>query len=107
MTEDTKRAMEMIRPIAKELGICVNADDDWLLCDEQAIGIACNSTYATVVEFIAYCMYRLDKRELRFRGAISWNKLAEEAVKRYWLSNQLAMKLGKGKKEGEPDDDKG
>lgn len=100
MTEDTKRAMEMIRPIAKELGICVNADGNWLLCDEQAIGIACNSTYATVVEFIAYCMYHLDKRELRFRGVISWNEQAADAVKRYWLSKHLAMKMGKGNQDG-------
>lgn len=62
MTEDTRKAMAMIKPIARELGIKVQADEQFLYCNCQAIGIAGNSTYATLTEFIAYCMAYLDKR---------------------------------------------
>lgn len=54
MTEDTKRAIEAIDPIAKELKIKVTADDSFLYCNGQAIGIGCNSAYATIKEFIGY-----------------------------------------------------
>lgn len=65
MTEDTKRAIEAIEPIAKELHIKVTADDSFLYCNGQAIGIGCNSAYATVTEFIEYAFWHYWKTRNR------------------------------------------
>ena len=50
MTEDTKRAVEIIRPICKELGLIVSADDTVLQIGDVKVGIYANSTYATLME---------------------------------------------------------
>lgn len=63
MTNDTKRAIEIIEPMAKELKIEVSADDRLLYCNGQAIGISCNSTYATINEFLGYAFLRMCDRE--------------------------------------------
>ena len=54
MTEDTRRALQIIEPIMQELGVEVETTDKpcCLYLDGQAIGISCNSTYATVMEAI-------------------------------------------------------
>ena len=83
MTEDTKRALDAIRPIAEVLSIEVSARDNFLYCDGQAIGIACNSTYATVNEFIGYAMIRMCEREYRFK----MDKKLEKCIKLYWFSD--------------------
>ena len=54
MTEDTKRALEIIKPLADELNISVDADRSLLYMNGQAIGIGCNSTLATVMEALGY-----------------------------------------------------
>lgn len=81
MTNDTKGALEVIEPIAHELNIEVRADDYFLYCNDQAIGIGCNSTYATIKEFIGYVMIWLCERE-NHRYNIP-DSLAEQ-IKRYW-----------------------
>ena len=53
MTKDTERALEIIAPIAKELGVKVTADDNLLyINNDGGIGITFNSTRATVLEFV-------------------------------------------------------
>lgn len=41
MTEDTKRAIEIIKPIADELNIPVDADESLLYSGDQVIGMVC------------------------------------------------------------------
>ena len=52
MTEDTKRAVEIIRPICDELKLSVSADDTVLQIGDVRVGIDANSTYATLMEAI-------------------------------------------------------
>lgn len=93
MTNDTAKAMEAIAPMADILGIDVQADGHYLYCNGQAIGIGCNSAYATVCEFIAYAMLWLNKREYRFDGTVTRNLLA--AIKRYWCSDEIVETMRK------------
>ena len=95
MTEDTKRALEIIEPMAKELNIDVSADDRLLYCNGQAIGIACNSSYATVKEFLGYAMILIGQREDRWEVP---EKYASE-IKRYWISKEQMAKLNIGQEE--------
>ena len=81
MTEDTKRAVEIIKPIAKELGIRIDADEKRLYLNGQAIGISCNSTYATVMEALGYLFLR---EYPRFRMT-SITKGLKDDIERYWV----------------------
>ena len=54
MTQDTAKALEIIIPLADELGIRVEADDEKLYVDNTQIAISYNSTWATIFEFIGY-----------------------------------------------------
>lgn len=94
MTNDTKRALEIIEPMAKELNIEVNADDRLLYCNGQAIGISCNSTYATINEFLGYAFLRMCQREYRFRDSIEESQMLQEDIKRYWVSDAVLKKMG-------------
>lgn len=98
MTEDTKRALEIIEPMAKELNIDISADDRLLYCNGQAIGIACNSAYATIKEFLGYAMIWLGERE-SYRWKVP-EKYAIE-IKRYWVSKDQMKKLDIGQEESE------
>lgn len=98
MTDDTKRALEVIEPIAKVLGIRVWADGYFLYCDGQAIGISCNSTYATVVEFIGYAVAKLGRTDYRF-DYIFGSKKAEQAIKRYWVNSEMAEMIIRANEE--------
>ena len=91
MTNDTRIALEKIRPIAYELGIRVDADDKCLYCNGQAIGISCNSTYATVCEFLGYAFLHMCGKEYRFKESATSE--VKEAVKRYWISAEMLKKL--------------
>ena len=91
MTNDTKRALEIIKPIADELNIKVNADDRLLYCNGQAIGIGCNSTYATIMEFIGYVLVKEYSKWRRLN-----TRLFDDA-RRYWVSEEMLKKL-----QGEP-----
>lgn len=102
MTSDTQKALELIIPIAAALDIEVHADGSLLYCNGQAIGIGCNSTYATVNEFIGYAFLRMCRREYRFKEGISEAKELVEAIKRYWYS-EYQMKQLKDVLEGKED----
>lgn len=90
MTEDTKKAIEIISPLAKELKITIDATDNVLWMNDQAIGISCNSTWATLMEMIGYIFLMEYCKE--FRGVnIDWNN---ETIMRYWTSEEKLKKLG-------------
>ena len=82
MTDDTKRALEAIAPVAKELNIRVEADDKFLYLNGQAIGIGCNSTWATVNEFIGYAFCTTWIKD----KCIKIPRNLNERIKRYWFS---------------------
>ena len=93
MTTDTERALDMIRPIARELNIDITADNHCLYVDdpyigEAAIGIGCNSTYATLMEFIGLLV-------LRHANDRGWEPTAAQVkrIKRYWTSSEVLEKL--------------
>ena len=83
MTKDTKRALEIIEPIAKELNIEVSADDDFLyINNDGGIGITFNSTRATLMEFVGWLIFYYDRI---FRDI----KLTDEQLKiigTFWYS---------------------
>lgn len=86
MTEDTKRALEAIAPLAKELRIEVSADNSFLYCNGQAIGIGCNSTYATVKEFIGYVFATVYKHDVFDLHGEKLPQNVMARVKRYWFT---------------------
>ena len=84
MTKDTMRALEIIRPIADELRIKVDADDTNMYVNDpylgrKSIGITYNSTYATLKEFIGVLILRYDgDRNLRLTPE------QQKIIGRYW-----------------------
>lgn len=92
MTEDTKRALEVIAPMAKELHIKVSADNSFLYCNGQAIGIGCNSAYATIKEFIGYVFATVYKHDVFDMHGENIPLKVMQRVKSYWFTDeQLAM----------------
>ena len=89
MTEDTRRALEVIEPMAKELSIRVSADDRFLYCNGQAIGIGCNSTYATINEFIGYAFTKVCSKG----KSLEIPAELREDVERYWFSADKVKKI--------------
>jgi len=92
MTEDTKRALEVIKPLCEFLGISIGADEGLLYMNGQAIGIGCNSTYATVMEALGY-IFLVKYPDFRY-GACIVGELRED-IKRYWISKPALNKLRK------------
>lgn len=90
VTEDTKRALEIIKPMADELNIRVRADGHYLFCNGQAIGIACNSTYATVMEFIGYLIFVWSKDKCE-----AVPRAMSQRIKRYWYSDEQVEQFRK------------
>ena len=93
MTPDTERALKIIEPIAKELNIKVSAEGRLLYIDdpyegETAIGISCNSTYATIMEFIGVLTLR-HARDRRWKVS----EKQQETIKRYWVSMDAIRKV--------------
>lgn len=84
MTDDTNRALEAIRPIADVLNISVAADDKFLYLNGQAIGIGCNSTWATVNEFIGYAFLKVWMKDKYMYCELS-DELRDR-IKRYWFT---------------------
>lgn len=84
MTDDTKRALEAIEPMAKALNIKVLADDRFLYLNGQAIGIGCNSTWATVNEFIGYAFLKVWMKDKYMYCEMS-DELRDR-IKRYWFT---------------------
>lgn len=102
MTDDTKRAITIIKPLANELKIQVRADWNYLYLDGQAIGIACNSSYATIMEFIGYLIYLwADDKNMNVTGEM------DRRIRRYWFSGhqiaQLAKMTARQKNESNPE----
>lgn len=93
MTEDTKRALEVIAPMAKELHIQVDADNSFLYCNGQAIGIGCNSTYATIMEFIGYVFATVYKKEAFDMRGEKVPPTVMTRVKRYWFTAEQLRKF--------------
>lgn len=84
MTDDTKKALEIIQPIADLLDIKVSANENYLYADHVRIGITFNSTRATVMEFIGF---------LFMAKYHSWRQLdvpqeMAEDIERYWSLNE-------------------
>ena len=94
MTIDTQKALEVIIPLAAYLNIELSADDRLLYCNGQAIGISCNSTYATINEFLGYAFLRMCQREYRFRDSIEDALWLQEDIRRYWVSDAVLKKMG-------------
>ena len=99
MTEDTKRAIESIEPIAKELGIKVTADDSFLYCNGQAIGIGCNSAYATIKEFIGYVFATVYKHDVFDMHGEALPAKVLNRVREYWFTNAQLEKFRQDVKE--------
>lgn len=93
MTEDTRRAMDAIEPIAKVLGIAISADDYFLYCNGQAIGISCNSTYATVKEFIGYVFATVYKHDVFDSHGEKIPPKVLQRVKNYWISDARLQQI--------------
>ena len=84
MTDDTRRALEIIKPFADEFCYEVTADKDKLYIKrynyDAEIGISCNSTWATVMEFLGYLF--MTQYTERFRP-INLTKKQKDAIMRY------------------------
>lgn len=92
MTKDTEKALEIIKPMAKELRITVTADDSFLYCNGQAIGIGCNSAYATIKEFIGYVFATVYKHDVFDMHGDKIPQKVLDRVKGYWFTEeQLQM----------------
>ena len=98
MTDDTKRALEIIQPIAEMLNIKVSADDKILYLDGMGIGISMNSTYATLMEFIGWLF--LFKYDPKFRE-VKLTEAQQDTVGRYWITPEMLKKLGIKESEGD------
>ena len=85
MTEDTKKALEILKPICDLLRMEIDADENIMTIDGQKVGISCNSTYATVMEGIGYLF--LIAYANRFREHYLSDE-TKEAIKRYWLKKK-------------------
>lgn len=90
MTEDTKRALEAIKPLADELGITLDADDKILYVDNIGIGIACNSTWATLMEFIGYLF--LNEYDALFRNT-EMTVEQNDIIRRFWIGEDLLKRM--------------
>ena len=80
MTQDTAKALEIIIPLADELGIRVEADDEKLYVNDTQIAISLNSTWATVFEFIGYL---ITEYNTEFRP-INLTDKQLETIRRSW-----------------------
>ena len=83
MTKDTERALEIIKPIAEMVGVEVKADDNLLyINNDGGIGIAFNSTKATVLEFVGWLIIYYDSH---FR-CLGLNDKQLDSIKTFWYS---------------------
>ena len=84
MTKDTERALEAIGPMAEALGVKVEADEKFLYCNGQAIGIGCNSTWATIMEFVGYVTLKVYAHDRQIKP----DKAFSQRVTRYWFTRE-------------------
>lgn len=79
--------------MAKELSIEVTADDTFLYCDGQAIGIGCNSTYATIKEFIGYVFATVYKHDVFDMHNEALPAKVLNRVRTYWFTKAQLEKF--------------
>ena len=91
MSKDTQKAMEIIEPMADVIGLSVKADDKFLYVEDIAIGISCNSTWATLMEFIGYVLET--KYDGKFRP-LDLTPMQTKQIKRYWFTKDQLKKIG-------------
>ena len=84
MTSDTKRAIDALKPLAEQLRIEVGADDKRLYMNGQAIGISCNSTWATLMEAIGWMFLKLYVPD-RERSVKILTEAGRKRIKDYWM----------------------
>lgn len=85
MTEDTKKALEILKPICDLLRMEIDADENIMTIDGQKVVISFNSTYATVMEGIGYLF--LIAYANRFREHYLSDE-TESAIKWYWVKEK-------------------
>lgn len=94
MTDDTKRAVEILQPIMKELGIPMEATNNKLILKDDAIGIACNSTWATVMEAIGWLFLKAYAQDFRPSVREEMDYDLRENIQRYWIKRKILQKIG-------------
>ena len=99
MTEDTKRAIEIMQPLAEALQFDMTADDDILWMDSTPIGISSNNTWATLMEMVGWIFYKRYIPE--FREIDIDREEVRNVIQRYWLTRPLVKRLGLAKDEQE------
>ena len=83
MTKDTERALEIIKPIAEMVGVEVKADDNLLyINNDGGIGIAFNSTKATVLEFVGWLIIYYDS----YFRCLGLSDKQLDNIKTFWYS---------------------
>ena len=96
MTEDTAKALEIMKPLMDELNIKVTADNRLLTMNGTGIGISCNSTWATIMEMIGFLFMRVYARE--FRPVVIDRDMRDD-ITRYWITSEMMNRLRGGSDE--------
>ena len=94
MTEDTKRAVEILRPVMDLLQIRMTATDKVLILKNDAIGISCNSTWATVMEAIGWLFLKAYAQDFRPSVSEEIDYDLREDIQRYWIKRKSLQKFG-------------
>lgn len=94
MTDDTKRAVEILQPIMEELGIPMEATNSRLILRDDAIGIDCNSTWATVMEAIGWLFLKAYAQDFRPSVSEEMDYDLREDIQRYWIKRKILQKFG-------------
>lgn len=94
MTDDTKMAVEILRPVMDLLQIRMTATDKVLILKNDAIGISCNSTWATVMEAIGWLFFRVYAKDFRKTVLESMDDSFREDIQRYWMSINDLKRFG-------------
>lgn len=101
MTDNTKRAVEILRPVMDLLQIRMTATDNVLILKNDAIGISCNSTRATVMEAIGWLFFRVYAKDFRRTVLESTDEFFREDIQRYWMSINDLKRFGLDDQEPE------
>ena len=85
MTNDTARAVEALKPLMDYLNVDIEADEKRLYMGGQAIGISCNSTWATLMEAIGWLFLQkyVPDRE-RYNKVLTPE--GKRKIKEFWMS---------------------
>ena len=94
MTDDTKRAVEILRPIMEELRIPMEATNSRLILRDDAIGIECNSTWATIMEAIGWLFLKAYAQDFRPSVSEEMDYDLRDDIQRYWIKRKILQKFG-------------